>query len=50
MGRLTKELQEYRDSLKDKTFKERVKAFFNLSSTFDAMVDEKRAIIKGTFS
>jgi len=50
MGRLTKELQEYRDSLKDKPFKERVKAFFDLSSTFDTMVDEKRAIIKGTFS
>ena len=50
MGRLTKELQEYKDSLKDKPFKDRVKSFFNLSSSFDTMVDEKRAIIKGTFS
>ena len=50
MGRLPKELQEYKDSLKDKTFKERVKSFFNLSSSFDADIDEKRKIIKGTFS
>ena len=50
MGRLTKELQEYKDSLKDKTFKERVKSFFNLSSSLDADIDEKRKLIKGTFS
>jgi hypothetical protein len=50
MGRLPKELQEFKDSLKDKTFKERVKRFFDLSSTLDADIDEKRKIIKGTFS
>lgn len=50
MGRLPKELQEFKDSLKDRSFKERVKRFFDLSSSLDTMVDEKRDIIKGTFS
>lgn len=50
MGRLPKQLQEFRNSLKGKSFKEKMKIYFDLSSSYNSDITERRNIIKGTFS